>query len=327
MMEHQLVAAIDGGGTNTVFTIANTSGCILGVGRGGPINALFVSEHEAIASVRTAASSALSHMAPRSSTRKQSCGELPVAALYASAPGASPEIIAAGISGIVNPATIAIEGDENAVLAGAHTGGCGVVVLAGTGSFAFGKASDGYTASTGGWGPLLGDEGSGHAIGLSALRAAVCASDGRGPATVLTDMALEHFRIAELRGLIRLPMGRENVAAFAMCVSSAAAAGDEVACAILRRAGRDLGMLGARVAEELLPHHRGQLAVALTGGASAAGRPLAEEFEQIMAQYPRCRAVPPAHSPAIGALILALRMVGVDVDDTVITRIRQEVAY
>jgi len=74
-------------------------------------------------------------------------GELPAAALYASAPGASPEIISSGLSGLLNPDAMLVEGDEFATHAGALGGGYGVVVLAGTGSFAFGRASDGSTAS------------------------------------------------------------------------------------------------------------------------------------------------------------------------------------
>ncbi|OPZ51490.1 MAG: hypothetical protein BWY92_00120 [Firmicutes bacterium ADurb.BinA052] len=74
-------------------------------------------------------------------------GELPAAALYASAPGASPEIISSGLSGLLNPDAMLVEGDEFATHAGAFGGGYGVVVLAGTGSFAFGRASDGSTAS------------------------------------------------------------------------------------------------------------------------------------------------------------------------------------
>lgn len=329
-MELQLVAAIDGGGTKTVFAIADTTGRIRGVGCGGPVNAIFVAQQNAVASVRAAAASALADMAQREGVEGglymgalHAQGEFPVAALYASAPGASPEIIAEGIRGLVSPAAALVEGDGPAVFAGAHAGGDGVVVLAGTGSFAFGRASDGHSASTGGWGPLLGDEGSAYDIGLRALRSAVRAVDGRGPSTGLTAMVLEHFRITRLRELARMALGREIVAAFAVCVSRAAAGGDGVARAILEQAGRELGMLGARVAEELLPHHCGQLAVALTGGAAAAGGTLAEGFEEVIAEQPGCRAAAPALSPIAGALMLALGMADVVVNDRVIANIRQ----
>ena len=259
--QRPLVAAIDGGGTKTLFLLAKADGTVIGVGRGGPLNALFVPPDEAIRSVRQAAVGAL-HEAG------MECAD--VAVLYASAPGASRDIVDAGIAGLVRPARLETAGDELAVLTGALLDEAGVVVLAGTGSFAVGRggrrdrdsqaAGDGsrHTVATrhrivtrGGWGPLLGDEGSAHAIGLAALRAAALAFDNRGEHTTLCELALEHFRVPRAWALATMNMDREQIASFAVRVSEASATGDAVASGILAQAGRDLGRLGESVLREL----------------------------------------------------------------------------
>ena len=76
--------------------------------------------------------------------------------------------------------------DAEAAYQDAFGGGPGILLIAGTGSIAWGRDADGRTIRAGGWGALLGDEGSGYDLGLRALRAVLHAHDGRGPATGLT---------------------------------------------------------------------------------------------------------------------------------------------
>ena len=88
---------------------------------------------------------------------------------------------------VVNDALIALvagAGDEP-----------GVVIVAGTGSIAYGRDASGRAARAGGWGYLLGDEGGGFWIGRAALAAVVRQFDGRGPATLLTDMVLTEMHL------------------------------------------------------------------------------------------------------------------------------------
>lgn len=323
-MHRDLVVAIDGGGTKTVLIIADTSGRVMGVGRGGPLNALFVDEQEAVASVKQAATAALA----RTELYQLAVGggELVVTALYASAPGASAEIISSGLAGLLNPEVMLVEGDELATFAGALGGHSGVVVLAGTGSFAFGRASDGFSASAGGFGPLLGDEGSAYDIGLSALRLAALASEGRAPSTTLSTLALEHFKVTSWPDLARMNLSREAVAGFALITSRAADDGDATAADVLSRAGSDLGRLGSHVARQVLLHHDGYLKITLVGGASAAGPSLTEAFARAVASSEhRCQVVSPAYSPGIGALMLALGTAGVGMSDEVIHNIQRAI--
>jgi N-acetylglucosamine kinase-like BadF-type ATPase len=309
-----LVGAIDGGGTKTVCLLATADGTVIGAGRGGPLNALFVSADEAIHSVRQAALGAL-----RAAYMEQAY----IAVLYASAPGASPGIISAGIAGLIMPEKLEVEGDEIAVLTGALVDDPGVVVLAGTGSFAIGRGrgfGDVHDRSArgivtrGGWGPLLGDEGSAYAIGLAALRAVALACDGRGERTVLSELALSRFNAPNARALATTSISREQIASFAVQVSKASRVGDAVASAILTQAGRDLGKLGVSVLRELGGRRSGDelgTSAVLTGGVSRAAKPLAEAFRaEIMSFSPEVQVVPPRYSPAGGALLAALEMAG-----------------
>lgn len=318
-----LIVAIDGGGTHTKLIIADMVGRVLGMGRGGPINARFVPDEQAIASVRQSALEATAQADSRLTAVAPWALPLRVAALYASAPGASPSIVSAGITGLIAPDRLQVEGDVPAAFSATFGGDCGVVVLAGTGSFAFGRAGDGFAAATGGWGPLLGDQGGAYDIGLNALRAAVLAWDKRGPSTSLSSRALAHFGACAPRDLTKLPLSREAVAGFAQQVCTAAYEDhDSVASELLKQAGYELGVLGVHVAVQLLPHHEGQLAVALTGGVSAAGYILSNAFNYaISSASPRFRIVEPMYAPVVGSLLLAADLAGGRIDRKVLASV------
>lgn len=141
---------------------------------------------------------------------------------------------------------------EDAVTAhlGAFRGAPGVVVSAGTGAIAL--WSDGETCvRIDGWGPILGDHGSGADIGAAGLRAAFSAMDGRGPATTLMEPARTHLGGLGLDAARRLHAATnptEVVADFTVAVLSAAEDGDQVACAIITRAANDLATSAALAA-------------------------------------------------------------------------------
>ena len=92
-------------------------------------------------------------------------------------------------------APVVIANDAELVLAAGTPDGWGIALISGTGSIVFGRSPHGEMARAGGWGHILGDEGSGYAIGVEALRAVMRAFDGRGPATALTDAVLLHWSL------------------------------------------------------------------------------------------------------------------------------------
>lgn len=137
---------------------------------------------------------------------------------------------------VVNDALIALE-------AGAP-GQAGVVVISGTGSIAYGRNAENVAVRAGGWGYVLGDEGSGYWIGRAALRAVLRAADHRGPATLLTDLLLDRFHVSQPQALLREVYQQQAkpaaLAALASAVHTAFNQGDQAAIGILRSAAHEL---------------------------------------------------------------------------------------
>ncbi|MFL6131098.1 MAG: N-acetylglucosamine kinase [Mycobacteriales bacterium] len=190
-------------------------------------------------------------------------------------------------------ARIAVGDDTDAALAGAFRGEPGVVVIAGTGSGAAGRDAAGRQARVGGHGFLLGDEGGGYWIGREAVRAALRAQDGTGPATALRAMTDEAFRSVE-REVHERPTDRQLLARLVPGVALAARAGDGEAGRILAEAARHLVELAEAVRARLGAR---DLPVAGAGGIFRCA-PVRAAFTAATG------AVPPAEPPELGALRL-----------------------
>ena len=85
---------------------------------------------------------------------------------------------------------VKIVNDAEILLAAGSPTGPKLAMVCGTGSIVYGRTTTGELIRAGGWGYLFGDEGSGYAIGVAALRAVMQAYDGRGPSTLLTGLVL-----------------------------------------------------------------------------------------------------------------------------------------
>ncbi|MET1159644.1 MAG: BadF/BadG/BcrA/BcrD ATPase family protein [Thermoprotei archaeon] len=136
--------------------------------------------------------------------------------------------------------------DAIAALYAVTLGQPGVAIIAGTGAIAIGIDEKGRMARSGGWGWLIGDEGSGSWIALQALNAASRAYDGRGPYTTLVKRICEYYGVKDLLDIIT-PIYRDvtkgdisRIARIAILVDEEASKGDEVSLAILRKAGLEL---------------------------------------------------------------------------------------
>lgn len=203
---------------------------------------------------------------------------------------------------IVNDALIAL-------VAGAGASP-GLVVISGTGSIAFGVSNRGLAARAGGWGPTLGDEGSGYWIGRRALEAVTRDADGRGPRTELTQLVLDHFQLPRPQALVseiyHQPQGRRAIAALAPLVDGARADGDLVAAEIMIEAADELARAAGSVISRL--EMRGeQFPILLAGGMLKRSEWLAAEVERRMAEVaPRSDVRLLTHEPALGAVRLAL---------------------
>jgi N-acetylglucosamine kinase-like BadF-type ATPase len=237
------VLGIDAGGTKTVCHLADEHGTLIAEARAGGANLQAAGELQVEKVLHDV-------MAEAIGTR-----EIVPAAICLGIAGVDrPEdsIVVAGIMRrigahartlVVNDALVALE-------AGAP-GAPGVVIISGTGSIAYGRSARNEGARSGGWGHVLGDEGSGFWIGRAVLREA----DRRGPRTTLTPLLLLHFGVSEAQNLIH-EVYQNNlqpaaIGSLARCVQTAFSEGDEAASGILRGAADELESSGVSVAKRL----------------------------------------------------------------------------
>jgi len=186
----------------------------------------------------------------------------------------------------------------------------GIVIIAGTGSIVYGRNGSGEAARAGGWGHMIGDEGSGYWIGRHALSATVREVDGRGPRTALTEEVLAHFGVADAAGLVAIVYNREvpraNVATLGPIVQRARDRGDAVAAQILEHAADELSLAAASVAGRL--EMRGEaFPFVLAGSMFRVVPSLVDDLRRRLVEVaPRAEAKPLDVEPAQGAVTLAL---------------------
>ncbi|MEE1065735.1 MAG: BadF/BadG/BcrA/BcrD ATPase family protein [Acutalibacteraceae bacterium] len=139
--------------------------------------------------------------------------------------------------GIIDCDKITMDSDVYIGLEAMRCDGSAAMVISGTGSMAVGRLPDGEIIHTGGWGYILGDEGSGYAICIDALRAAICGYEGSAEKTLLTDAVKEHYQVNDMLELIDIfydpPMPRSEIAKLAPIVFKCSE-NDGVADAIIR---------------------------------------------------------------------------------------------
>jgi glucosamine kinase len=251
---------IDGGGTKTSCLIGDEQS-VLGSGTCAGSNLVRVSESDARESLAAAIrqACAVANVAPAQITR--TC----VGMAGAARPQIS-QVIGRILRELV-PGEIQIVGDMVIALEAAFGTGAGVVVIAGTGSIAYGRNSAGQTARAGGWGSAISDEGSGHWIGRSAVAAVMRAHDESGR-TLLLERIMKtwgvnsHDQIVLAANVPPAP----NFSELAPVVLSAADAGDTLATAVLTQAGNELAALAEIVIRRLFQNEDATVPVAMSGG-------------------------------------------------------------
>jgi N-acetylglucosamine kinase-like BadF-type ATPase len=201
--------------------------------------------------------------------------------------------------------SLAIASDGLTALLGAIGERDGVVVAAGTGTACLARRGARF-AKVDGWGSLLGDAGSGFAIGRAGLDAALRAFDGRDGSTALMEAAAERFGAIEQlpEQIYSAPVPTRAVASFAADVGCVADAGDEYARAIFADAARELAISACAAAGRLFEPGEPVLvsyAGSVFGAGALIGRPFRSEVE---GRLPRASIVEPEGDPLAGALLL-----------------------
>jgi len=209
---------------------------------------------------------------------------------------------------------LCIAGDVEIALDAAFPGAPGVLIISGTGSNFLGRTSTGALINIGGWGPMLGDEGSGYWIGSAGVRAALRAKD-RGEPTDLLDKICAHWGCSDLNQLIEIAHAQPapDFANLAPVVAAAAEAGDVTAATVLQAAGRMLGQDAVLVFRRLRasePEGAPLPGVAFTGSILRHIAPVrAAMIDEIKRNLPPVRIVPDAVDPLEGALWRARRCI------------------
>ncbi|KAL6137140.1 hypothetical protein ACLB2K_062435 [Fragaria x ananassa] len=190
----------------------------------------------------------------------------------------------------------------------------GCVLIAGTGTIAYGFTEDGRNARAAGAGPTLGDWGSGYGIAAQALTAIIRAIDGRGPKTALTSRILEKLDLSsadELIGWTYADPSWARIAALVPEVVSCAEAADEVANKILFDSVEELGLSVKAVVQRLDlcgPEVRDSFPLVMVGGVLEANKRWdigTEVIRCISKEYPGAVPIRPKVEPAVGAALLA----------------------
>jgi len=300
----QAVVGVDGGGTKTQAVIMDAHQGIIGEGTAGPSNPLRVGVSTAAAAVREAIDRACGEAKVRRSD---------IVAAEVGLAGARREELRARMREALSDIGIGeveVVGDAEIALYGATGGEPGLVVIAGTGSICSGINARGKRAFAGGWGPVVGDEGSGSWMARLALRAVAKAADGRGPATLLTEAATAYFHVTapeDLSTAVYAPtITNERLAGFGKDVIEAAKENDEVAGAIVNQAGAELGLAAVAVIRRLRME-RERFQAAYVGGVFDAAQDLvlSPMESEIKAVAPRAYLAPPRFSPAVAAARMA----------------------
>lgn len=301
-----LFIGVDGGGSKTAAVVVDPTLHVHGEGLGGPSNHLRVGIDEAAAEVRRAISAACT-----AAGVEPSAIEFAYCGIAGSDHPKHRATLVDALRSFFPRNNFTIDSDARIALTGAIGPGAGIVVVAGTGSVAFGRNESGTEARAGGWGPTLGDEGSGYSIARRGLSSIVRAFDGRGDVTLMTDLLCDRYGMCqpdELPYFVYSPSTHANdIAAYCRLVFDAARRGDPVARQILDEEGTELAETVLAVARRLALLHD-EFPVAYVGGAFSAGRLLLDPLERrLHAEAPGAKLQPPNETPVIGAARMALR--------------------
>jgi glucosamine kinase len=250
---------IDGGGSKTLAVVADASGNECGRGIAGSANYAAVGISQAVYAIYSAVEEAV---------QMAGCS-LPLQAAWL------------GLAGIDRPGDydilfpplqslakiVHLTNDAELVLSGLPEG-IGVALIAGTGSIALGRDRHGTITRAGGWGHIIGDEGSGYDLGRLCLQVVSRAADGRGPKTTLVQSLLGHWNLnspTDIIGRVYPDCDKATIAALSTLVFMAARDGDEVARGIVEDAAHELALAVVAVKNQL-DFAGDRVALALGGG-------------------------------------------------------------
>ncbi|MDZ8236787.1 MAG: N-acetylglucosamine kinase [Nostoc sp. ChiQUE01a] len=313
------VLGIDGGGSKTVCVLVDDSGQVLGRAEAGESNYQSIGIEATFKSIESAIHTATNEA-------RQIINTITIEAICLGLAGVGRasdiEVVKNLVQELQNskilpitwslqPENIVICNDALIALVGGIGHDVGIVVAVGTGSIVFGRNHQGKTKRVGGWGYILGDEGSAYKIAVAGMNAALKSYDGREIATSLVDAFKQHLNLESIEDLIeviyRRQWGVKQIAALAPIVDLAAASGDEVANNIIDDAVKELVKATSTVIDAIFSPDS-ILEVVTTGSVWRARCKIHERFSaSIVNKFPLIKVIYPRFETAYGAGLLALQ--------------------
>jgi N-acetylglucosamine kinase-like BadF-type ATPase len=309
-----LVLGVDGGGTSTVAVVVNEKKELKGVGLAGPCR-----YHEiGIKAAQNNLTKAIDSAYPC----QRITGQLPFEQAVFGIGGLDSEVDRNVIKKFVKSKKIAcdslIVNDVVIAFYATTLGFPGIVVVSGTGSIMYGSDTKNVSGLIGGWGWLIGDEGSAVYIARKALQEAAKISDGRREErTDLIDQILKYFEIGELREIIsKLSAKKINlryVSGFSKIVTQVAEKGDRVAREILKEAAIELVDGVEATAKRIFLIN--DFIVGCTGGVFRS-KLLYHHFKhEVLARFPTVAVKDPIFYPVVGAIVMGLDRAGIKMNE------------
>jgi N-acetylglucosamine kinase-like BadF-type ATPase len=306
----RFILGADGGATKTVAAVFDLQSDALHLAYAGPSNADAVGAQAAVQALLSVAGEAMGLAGITSAD---------LAAAVLAVAGTDTDAIASHVRAVRTEDWIVVN-DVVAAWSAATGAQPGIGVISGTGSNVLGVGREGRAWRAGGWGHLLGDEGSGYWFGIESIRAALRDRDESGAQTALGEAAVEFFAAPSVEALaVRVysqPLTKGEIAAFAAEAARLAGDGDAVARELFERGGRELGGqvaavirrtgLGAESAAGADP-----FPVGLIGSAFKAGAVFVEPLRAAVRECtPHARVSIAQMAPVGGSVLLAARACG-----------------
>ena len=300
---------VDGGGTKTTCAVGDESH-LLATATAGPSNIVRVGEAIARESLLQSVSQACAAAGIAPAQVSHTC----VGGAGAARPELA-EIVRRSLAEILST-PIDVVGDMQIALEAAFDSGPGVIVNAGTGSFAYGRDRQGKTARAGGWGFAIGDEGSAHWIGRAAISAVLRAADPRDGTSEIhpqpdSSLAAALLKAWGVRSLADLARAANSIPPpdFSALFPAVAASSEDLATQVLTNAGRELADVAAVVIGRLFSKdHTSPVPVAMTGGVFRHAALVRQVFyNELRVLDSRAEVNPQVVEPIEGALRMARR--------------------
>lgn len=306
MAEKRYFLGVDGGGSKTTAVVFDEIGNFICRAVGESINYYSVGMERA--------KEALADIISRLSEKHFECAVIGMSAL---SERATKEETRHFCGGIIKSNKIIMDSDLYVALEAMDEKGECAVVISGTGSMAICRNCSGEISHAGGFGYILGDEGSGYSIGLSGIKAAIRAAEGAEKVTLLTQKCLDYFSINNIYELIDLyynkTVSRKLTAAFAREVMLCAENGDAVAKRILDNEAKLL----SETVLSLLKDKNTDIPIGLWGGVFQNNIIFRENFKNLLKRNSFFCVKLLDFTPEVGAIFACYHNSGIEIVDII----------